>query len=274
MAKEEPSGIPDAISIDFSRRVRDALKEREEKRRPPWTITGLAKAIGIESNQITNINRYVNIGVSGNGYTHWRPDWMLKIARILEISVDFNLKDSRSMSENGTGWLIEPQAAGRSVKLRVGLASDYPDLFEMAFEIYAAGANARAREHGGSFQLDIDKPGSRDKVYGKFLANFSDYDIIMIDDPWIPEFEPRLVNLKQLPLEEFQDDKRLEELFFRPLFEICEFPVDSGKLCGLPILGDVDFLFYDTTAPWNERVRDLLSGSVIDPDQLKDEILS
>jgi hypothetical protein len=274
MPKEEPSGIPDAISTDFSRRVRDALKEREEKRKPPWTISGLARAIGIENNQITNINRYVNIGVSGNGYTHWRPDWMLKIARVLEISLEFNLKEPKPPAENGTSSLIDTSAAERSVKLRVGLASDYPDLFEMAFEIYAACANARAREHGGSFQIDIDKPGSRDKVYGKFLTNCSDYDIIMIDDPWIPEFEPRLLDLKQLPLEEFKDNNRLEALFFPPLFEICEFPIDSGKLCGLPILGDVDFLFYDTTAGWNERVRDLLNGSVIDPDQLKDDILS
>ena len=63
-------------------------------------------------------------------------------------------------------------------------------------------------------------------------------------------------------------------MFFQPLLEICKFPLDSGKLCGLPILGDVDFLCYDTTAAWNERVRDLLNGSVIDPDQLKHEILS
>ena len=49
MDKQELIGIPDAISIDFSRRVRDALKEREEDRQPPWTITGLARAIGIEN---------------------------------------------------------------------------------------------------------------------------------------------------------------------------------------------------------------------------------
>ena len=95
----------------------------------------------------------------------------------------------------------------------------------------------------------------------------------MIDDPWIPEFEPRLLDLRQLPLEEFQDSKLLEELFFQPLLEICKYPMDSGKLCGLPILGDVDFLFYDTTAACYERVTDLLNGSVIDPDQLKYEIL-
>jgi hypothetical protein len=274
MGKEEPSGVPDAISVDFSRRVRDALKERELERRAPWTITGLAKAIGIENSQITNINRYVNMGVSDSGYTHWRPDWMLAIARALEIPVDFSVNESTPLADGGTGWTIGKSAPDHSVKLRIGLASDYPDLFEMAFEIYAACADARAKEHGGSFQIDIDKPGSRDKVHGKFLAHCSNYHIIMLDDPWIPEFEPRLVDLRQLPLEEFQDNKRLEELFFGPLLEICKFPINSGKLCGLPILGDVDFLFYDTTARWNERVRNLLNGAVIDPDQLKYEILS
>ena len=149
----------------------------------------------------------------------------------------------------------------------------YPELFEIAFEIYAACADARAREHGGSFQIDIDKPGSREKVHAKFLANGGDYHVVMLDDPWIPEFEPRLLDLRQLPLEEFQDNKILEDLFFQPLLEICKYPTDSGKLCGLPVLGDVDFLFYDSTAANHQGVTDLLNGSVIDPDQLKYEIL-
>jgi hypothetical protein len=274
MGKDEPIGIPDPISVAFSGRVREALKQREQDRQPPWTITNLAKAIGIENNQISNLNRYVNIGVSVSGYTHWRPDWMLKIAKVLEIPVDFKLKEGSPSPEGGAGWMIAMSAPHSSVKLRVGLASDYPELFEIAFDIYAACADARAREQGGSFQIDIDKPGSREKVYGKFLTNCNDYHIIMIDDPWIPEFEPRLLDMRQLPLEEFQDSKRLEEIFLQPLLEICKFPLESGKLCGLPILGDVDFLCYDTTAVCNERVTNLLTGSVIDPDQLKQEILS
>jgi hypothetical protein len=274
MAKEEASGIPDPISIDFSRRVRESLKEREGERQPPWTITGLAKAIGIENKNISNLNRYVNMGVSISGYTHWRPDWMLKIAKVLEISVDFNLVESNESPGGGAGWTIAGSAPESTVKLRIGLAAEYPDLFEMMFEIYAACADARAREQGGSFQIDIDKPGSREKVYGKFLMNCYDYHIIMIDDPWIPEFEPRLLDLRQLPLEEFKDSTFLEGLFFRPLIEICNYPIGSAKLCGLPILGDVDFLCYDTMADWNDRVRELLNRSAIDPDQLKNELLS
>jgi hypothetical protein len=274
MGKDEPCGIPDPISISFSQRVREALKQRDHDQQRPWTIAGLARAIGIENSQISNLNRYVNIGVSVSGYTHWRPDWMLRTAKILEIPVDFNLKEWEPSPQGGAGWTTATSVANRAVKLRVGLASDYPELFEIAFEVYAACADARAREQGGSFQIDIDKPGSRDKVYGKFFANCSNYHIIMIDDPWIPEFEPKLLDLRQLPLEEFQDSKLLEGLFFQPLFEICKFPRDSGKLCGLPIMGDVDFLFYDSTAAWNERLKALLNGSVIEPDQLKYEILS
>jgi hypothetical protein len=272
MGREESSGTPDPISIGFSRRVRDALKQREADRRPPWTIAGLARAIGIESSQVSNLNRYVNIGVTTSGYTHWRPDWMLRTARVLEIPADFNVELENPTPAGGGGPMGAPPAADRPVKLRVGLASDYPDLFEIAFEIYTACADARAREHGYSFQIDIDKPGSREKVHGKFLSHCSNYDIIMIDDPWIPEFEPRLLDLRTLPLEDFRDGKRLEELFLRPLFEVCEFPVGSGKLCGLPILGDVDFLCYDTAA-WDERLKDLLNGTVIDPDRLKAQIL-
>ena len=106
MANKEPIGVPDPISIDFSRRVREALKKREEDRQPPWTITGLARAIGIENRQRSNLNRYVNIGVSVSGYTHWRPDWMLRIAKVLEIPVDFNLTESRPSPERGASWMI------------------------------------------------------------------------------------------------------------------------------------------------------------------------
>ena len=153
MGKDGPGGLPDAVSIDFSMRVRDSLKKREQGRQPPWTITGLARAIGIENNQLSNLNRYVNIGVSISGYTHWRPDWMLRIAKVLEISVDFNLTDSRPLPEGSMGWTIHASAPAPSVRLRVGLASEYPDLFEIAFEIYAACADARAREHGGQFSI-------------------------------------------------------------------------------------------------------------------------
>jgi multiple sugar transport system substrate-binding protein len=274
MGKEAPDGIPDPVSIDFSRRIRHALKVREADRQAPWTITGLAKAIGIDNRKISNFNRYVNIGVSINGYTHWRPDWMLRIAQVLDVPVEINLTESRPLPAGGAGWTIATSAPDCSVRLRVGLAAEYPDLFEIAFEIYAACADARAREHGGSFQFVIDKPGSREKVYSKFFSNCADYHIIMLDDPWIPEFEPRLMDLRQLPLKEFNDHKLLDELFFQPLLDVCRFPIDSGKLCGLPILGDVDFLCYDTAAACGDRVTGMLNGSVIDPEQLKFEILS
>jgi hypothetical protein len=138
MGKDEPCGIPDPISIGFSRRVRDALKQREENRQPPWTIAGLARAIGIENNQISNLNRYVNIGVSSSGYTHWRPDWMLRTAKVLEIPADFDLQLWNPLGAGGAGWMGAASAPDRAVKLRIGLASEYPDLFEIAFEIYAA----------------------------------------------------------------------------------------------------------------------------------------
>jgi hypothetical protein len=161
-------------------------------------------------------------------YTHCRPDWMLRIAKVLEIPFALDLKASTPSPDGGAGWMTATSAPHSSVKLRVGIASDYPDLFE----ICAACADARAREQRGSFQIDIDKPGSREKAYGKFPANCSKYHILMIDDPWNPKFDPRLLDLRQFPLEEFQDIKLLNDLFFQPLLEICKFPRNSGKRCG------------------------------------------
>ena len=272
MDKEEPFGIADPISIDFSQRVHEALKPRKKNQQAPWTIDGPGESDWNREqpdNESQSLREYRRFG-----------EWIHPLAprldaenrHVLESLSMRETAESRPLVEDGAGWLIRTSARDASVKLRVGLASDYPELFEIAFDIYAACADARAREHGGSFQIDIDKPGSRDKVYGKFFANCSDYHIIMIDDPWIPEFEPLLLDLRQLPFKEFKDSKLLEELFFQPVFEVCKFPIDSGKLCGLPILGDVNFLCYDTTAADNERVTDLLDGSVIDPDRLKREI--
>jgi hypothetical protein len=129
MGKEEPGGIPDPISISFSQRVREALKQRDQEQKRPWTIAGLARAIGIEDNQISNLNRYVNIGVSVSGYTHWRPDWMMKTAKILEIPIDFYLIERDPSPLGGAVWTKATSVANRAVKLRVGLASDYPELF-------------------------------------------------------------------------------------------------------------------------------------------------
>ena len=101
------------------------------------------------------------------------PTGCSRIAKVLEVSVDLNLDESGPLPEGGANGRIDRSAPESAVKLRVGLAAEYPELFEMAFEIYAACADARAREQGGSFQIDIDKPGSREKVHGKFLANCS-----------------------------------------------------------------------------------------------------
>ena len=96
---ESPIRSPSTSLDGYATRSRSARKIGQ----PPWTITGLAKAIGIENRQISNLNRYVNIGVSVSGYTHWRPDWMLSIAKVLEIPVDFNLTESRPVAGGGRG---------------------------------------------------------------------------------------------------------------------------------------------------------------------------
>lgn len=99
-----------------------------------WTIAALARAIGIESNQISSLNRYVNLGVSSSGYTHWRPDWMLKTARVLGFPADSDPEVWDLSPAGGGGGALAPD---RSVKLRIALGSDYPDLFEILFEVYA-----------------------------------------------------------------------------------------------------------------------------------------
>ena len=52
----------------------------------------------------------MNIGVSVSGYTHWRPDWMLRIAKVLDMPVDFNLNESKPSPAEGAGWTIATPA--------------------------------------------------------------------------------------------------------------------------------------------------------------------
>ena len=65
------------------------------------------------------------------------------------------------------------------------------------------------------------------------------YDLIMIDDPWMPEFTQAnmLENLKDLGIEEDAD-------FIKQSLDIGKVPYASGDLYALPFSGNVQFLFY------------------------------
>jgi transcriptional regulator with XRE-family HTH domain len=175
---------------------------------------------------------------------------------------------------------LEPKRhAGRSVELHVGLASESPELFELAFDIYAACANSGPDE-GGSFKLKCTKISNNEDSYNEFCNNYNHYDIIMIDDPWVPEFSSRtggveLWDLRELrPIKEFERRRPFEEVFLRPLIEVCKYPNGSDKLRGLPILGNVQFLCYEKGEVWPGPMQPQLDNQVLDPDKLKGIIVS
>jgi multiple sugar transport system substrate-binding protein len=69
------------------------------------------------------------------------------------------------------------------------------------------------------------------------------YDLIMMDDPWMPEFcEANILeNLTSLGVKEDSD-------FIKQSLDIGKYPYGAGPLYALPFSGNVQFLFYNKAA--------------------------
>jgi transcriptional regulator with XRE-family HTH domain len=133
--------------------------------------------------------------------------------------------------------------------LQVGLASENAGEIEEILNLF------------GSLRKDIKFEIHKERneaAYQKFKNR--QYDLIMLDDPWLPEYAPALTPLNQLG--PFQDSKVLastKQKFFRSLIGACEFP--KGKLLGLPLVGNVQVLLYRNDSADAEAALKLLDGS-------------
>ena len=97
------------------------------------------------------------------------------------------------------------------------------------------------KEHNAEIEiLGLESADLKQKVSLDSKNKEGAYDLIMIDDPWMPEFTQAntLEDLTKLGIEEDAD-------FIKQSLDIGKVPYAEGDLYALPFSGNVQFLFYN-----------------------------
>lgn len=77
----------------------------------------------------------------------------------------------------------------------------------------------------------------REQLMTTLSTKKSDFDIIMVDDPWLPQLAKNLQELKNVP------DSLLSD-FVASSLNLCKYPYKSGELFALPLVGNTQLLFF------------------------------
>ena len=77
----------------------------------------------------------------------------------------------------------------------------------------------------------------REQLISSLRDSFTDFDVIMIDDPWFPQLAMHLSQIDGAP-------KTLIDDIVKPSLDLCKDPYGSGKLYAMPYVGNTQLLFY------------------------------
>jgi hypothetical protein len=127
--------------------------------------------------------------------------------------------------------------------LRIGLSGRNRCAIKEAFEAYEMLRAAWYRRHARTFRIDVDC-----FEYGEALPAYQSagrgYDLLLIDDPWLPMLHDRLLPLGEVPgLGRYLERNPPLDAFVPSLAQACKVPGARG-LYGLPLLGNVEVLLY------------------------------
>lgn len=135
-------------------------------------------------------------------------------------------------------WISGQETGDNSLKIKrltVGLSSSRAETVRRILELYESNNRGQVK-----FLIETLP---YDQAYTQFKQD-NKYDIVMLDDPWIPEFSDSLIDFKQfsvVPAKSKQSNKLFGETFVNSLASSCEY---DNKLLGLPIIGNVQLLLY------------------------------
>lgn len=76
----------------------------------------------------------------------------------------------------------------------------------------------------------------REQLMTTLSTKKSDFDIVMVDDPWLPQLAKNLRELQNVP------DSLLSD-FVTSSLNLCRYPYKSGELFALPLVGNTQLLF-------------------------------
>ena len=116
-----------------------------------------------------------------------------------------------------------------------GRDGGYAKALEIAVDAY------KAQKPGVEVErLELTGGGLLDKVTIAMREGSSAYDVIMLDDPWAPEFMAKgwLVDLDQL-------GGGVDEDFVKPARDVSRYPVGTGPYYAVPFVGNVELFAYN-----------------------------
>ena len=116
-----------------------------------------------------------------------------------------------------------------------GRDGGYAKALEMAVDAY------KAQNPGVEVErLELTGGGLLDKVTIAMREGSSAYDVIMLDDPWAPEFMAKgwLADLDQL-------GGGVDEDFVKPARDVSRYPVGTGPYYAVPFVGNVELFAYN-----------------------------
>jgi len=139
------------------------------------------------------------------------------------------------------------QSAFRKVDLKIGLSSESPETVSWMLGICRQVMNVVLRRPDNlvPFNIDIEAIRDYDQAFATFDAHLEQYDIVMLDDLWLPRFERRLIDLNTL--DAFQDyfgSNPFQDVFLESLTGVCTRRGAPDNVFAIPVSGNVQLLMY------------------------------
>src|SRR5262249_31173592 len=112
----------------------------------------------------------------------------------------------------------------RPIDLRIGLSSERPETISSMLEICRNVMNVVLRRPGVllPYNITIESIPEYDEAFAAFDSHLERYDIVMLDDVWLPRFAQRLINLSDLePFDDYFRANPFENVFVKSLTGAC-----------------------------------------------------
>jgi ABC-type glycerol-3-phosphate transport system substrate-binding protein/pimeloyl-ACP methyl ester carboxylesterase len=165
----------------------------------------------------------------------------------------------------------------RKADLKIGLSSESPETIEWMLGICQHVMNVVLNQPDipVPFNIAVEPVREYDHAFAAFAEHLERYDIVMLDDLWLPHFESHLRDLSDLDsFQEYFDEKKpFEAVFLKSLTGVCTRSNAPGRIFAVPVSGNVQLLMYR---------KDLLKAAgcttdaplLGDPDELLDFLVS
>ena len=128
---------------------------------------------------------------------------------------------------------VTASCTGKPGPLRFGIASEKPEPFVDAI---------RRLFKQTQLAAETEAVADYEEAHEKFRTRWRDYDIVMLDDPWLPEYSAFLTPLEGINASDGRlGPAEMAALFGANVAEVCRY---DGSLFALPVVGNAQMMAY------------------------------